>query len=68
MKITKHSLFTSIPHTMDLPITEEQLQAWRSGTVIQEAMPQLTPEQREFLITGTTTDEWLQFMDEGDEQ
>tara|TARA_Y100000296_G_C5069800_1_gene204279 strand:- start:387 stop:548 length:162 start_codon:yes stop_codon:yes gene_type:complete len=53
---------------MDLPITEAQLQAWRSGTVIQKAMPQLTPEQREFLITGTTTDEWLQFMDEGDDQ
>ena len=68
MKITRHSLFTSNPHTMDLPITEAQLQAWRSGTVIQKAMPQLTPEQREFLITGTTTDEWLQFMDEGDDQ
>ena len=68
MKITRHSLFTSIPHTMDLPITEAQLQAWRSGTVIQQAMPQLTPEQREFLVTGTTTDEWQQFMDEGDDQ
>ena len=33
--------------------------AWNTyGKLIQNAMPDLTAEQREFLISGTTPDEW----------
>jgi hypothetical protein len=67
MKITKRSLFTSIPHTMELPITKEQIARWQAGTLIQRAMPQLTAAQREFMLTGCTQDEWQQFMDEGND-
>lgn len=37
---------------MDIPVTYDQLGAWSSGTLIQQAMPDLTPEEREFLISG----------------
>ena len=37
---------------MELDVTPEQLSDWQNGTLIQDAMPQLTPEEREFLITG----------------
>jgi hypothetical protein len=43
---------------MELNITEEQLAAWRDGMLIQTAMPQLTPDEREFLMTGISKEEW----------
>jgi len=44
---------------MDLPITQEQIDLWENDHVlIQNAMPQLTPDQREFLMTGYTAEDW----------
>lgn len=40
---------------------------WISGTVIQEAAPYLTSEQREFWITHLTPAEWNQMLD-GEEE
>ena len=58
MQITKISAFTGVEHTLDIPVTPAQLNAWRNGTLIQIAMPNLTPDQREFLMTGVTAEEW----------
>lgn len=58
MKITMQSKLTGKVHTMDLPITEQQINLWQGGMLIQKAMPQLTADQREFLITGATKEEW----------
>ena len=62
MKITKVSRFSGIERTKDLDITEEQLKLWKSGMLIQDAMPNLSPDDREFLITGVTSDEWDAFI------
>jgi hypothetical protein len=59
MLITRKSLFSGKERTLDLPITPQQLEDWTSRRkLIQEAMPDLTPDQREFLMTGTTPEEW----------
>lgn len=58
MLITKQSAITGIIRTLDLDVTEEQFKAWESGTMIQSAFPNLTPDQREFLLTGITDEEW----------
>jgi hypothetical protein len=58
MKITRTSGFTGKVHTLDLDVTQEQLDDWKSGTLIQNAMPQLSPDEREFLMTGVTKEEW----------
>jgi hypothetical protein len=58
MKITRKSMFTGKTHTMDIPVTQEQLDDWNNGTLIQRAMPNLTPDQREFVKTGVTKEEW----------
>jgi hypothetical protein len=42
----------------DIPVTQEQLDAWARGMLIQQAMPDLTPDQREFIMTGITPAEW----------
>ena len=66
MQITKVSMFTDKEHTLDIPVTNEQLEKWNKGMVIQEAMPHLTPDQREFLMTGVTKEEWDKYMPEED--
>lgn len=53
------SLFTGHTAVMFLPITLEQYTRWQSGLdYIQNIMPHLTPDQREFLVSGATPDEW----------
>jgi len=39
-------------------VTQEQIDAWRGGVLIQRAMPELTPDEREFIMSGITKDEW----------
>lgn len=58
MLITKKSPRTGKENTLDLPITQEQLDNWQAGTLIQNAMPNLDADQREFLITGLTKEDW----------
>lgn len=58
MLITKKSMFTGKTHTLDLPVTEAQFNAWKAGALVQQAFPNLTIAQREFLLTGTTQEEW----------
>ena len=52
MTITMTHPVTGKDNDMELDVTNEQLQAWETGTLIQEAMPNLTADEREFLITG----------------
>jgi hypothetical protein len=58
MKITKENMFTGIEHTLNLNITEEQLNRWENGELIQDVMPNLSAAEREFLISGVTDEEW----------
>lgn len=58
MKITRVSMFTGKTHTLDIDVTEEQIMRWKNGMLIQNAMPNLSPEDREFLMTGVTAEEW----------
>jgi len=51
-------MISGVERTLDLPITEQQIAAWISGTLIQEAMPQLSAEEREFVLTGISSEEW----------
>ena len=58
MTITKTSPLTGNINTMDMDVSEEQLAAWQGGVLIQRAMPNLTPDEREFLMTGYTPEDW----------
>jgi hypothetical protein len=40
---------------------------WASGVLIQNAMPNLTAEEREFILTGTTKEDWDELFKEDDE-
>lgn len=58
MMITRQSMFTGNVHSIDIDVTEEQLAAWQNGQLIQRAMPNLEPWEREFIKTGVTEEEW----------
>ena len=66
MLITRKSLISGNINTMSLPITEEQYTAWEQGTLVQNAMPHLTPDEREFVMSGITPEEWAETF--GEEQ
>jgi len=68
MKITMKSILTGVERTKDMPeVTEERYREWRPGDgnpgkPIQDVFPDLSADDREFLMTGITPDEWEQFM------
>tara|TARA_R110001583_G_scaffold86636_4_gene226367 strand:- start:3665 stop:3877 length:213 start_codon:yes stop_codon:yes gene_type:complete len=59
MKVTRESLASGKTHTKDLPITPAQyIKYIRGEGHVQDIMPDLPPEDREFLISGVTQEEW----------
>lgn len=58
MLITRRSVITGIEHAMELPVTTGELLRHRLGALAQNVWPHLLPDQREFLITGITPEEW----------
>ena len=58
MRITKTSPVTGKVNHMEIDITPEQHMAWMKGELIQDAMPNLTNDEREFIMTGYTKEDW----------
>ncbi len=49
-------------------IHARQWDAWQNGQFIQNAMPELTADEREFLLTGMTPEEWDEAFGEEDDE
>ena len=64
MIISRICPFTNDELTMDIDVTQQQLDYWRAGALIQDIMPHLTPSEREFIKTGITDWAWGQFVGE----
>ena len=59
MQVTKQSRISGNVSSMDLDITSEQFFRIESGIeLIQNIVPHLSSDEREFLITGITPQEW----------
>ncbi len=59
MKVIRTSPFSGKTNVMEIDVTQEQLRSWQvDGVLIQNAMPHLTPDEREFIKTGITPEEW----------
>lgn len=59
MIITRRSSFSGEIHEMDLPVTEDELNRWENGEdLIQNIFPFLSDNEREFIMTGITQEEW----------
>ena len=58
--VTKLSPFSGKFNKMKLDVTVDQLLSWSNGDgLIQDIMPQLTPDEREFLISGMIPEDWV---------
>lgn len=68
MLITRTSTYSGRTYTQEFPsLTQERIDQWeRTGEPIQRAFPELNADQREFLLTGMTPEEWKEAF--GDEQ
>ena len=56
--ITRQSILSKKISTMDIDVSHEQIALWEGGMLIQNAMPNLCEDEREFIMTGITPDEW----------
>jgi hypothetical protein len=58
MIITRKSPLSGKINTMDINVSAGQIVRWEMGELIQNAMPNLTADEREFIKTGITPEEW----------
>jgi uncharacterized protein (DUF779 family) len=68
MIIERKSILSGKTSSMDLPITQLQYDLWRNGMLIQDVMPEIGVEQREFLITGMTSEEQMSFFNREEDE
>ena len=64
MLIKKKSGLTGNTSTMDIAVTAVQIAAWQGGELIQNAMPNVSPNEREFIKSGITPAEWASVFGE----
>ena len=56
--VTRTSPLTGKRNTMALDVTVSDYEAWIGGKLAQDAFPHLNAEEREFLKTGYTPEDW----------
>ena len=58
MKIYRKSFVTGRTNCMDIDITPIQYRDWRLGGLIQDVMPHISADEREFIFSGSTREDW----------
>ena len=59
MLIERTSKYSGITRMKEIPVTLQQLERFESGReTIQDIFPHLTADEREFIKTGITAEEW----------
>lgn len=58
LRVINTSILTGKEHAMLLPVTQEQIDRWQGGELVQDVFPHLDDSQREFLVNGITPEEW----------
>jgi hypothetical protein len=67
-EVTRVSVASNRVQTRIIHATPQQFAQWRSGFLVQDAFPNLSPEEREFLITGMSDEEWHAMWAEDDDE
>ena len=62
--ITKKCVFTGKEYSVVVPI--EGYSKWKKGMLIQDALPELSVDDREFLISGISPEGWSEAFGEED--
>lgn len=67
MQIKRISPFTGKLNIMNLDVSLEQMIRWDRGELIQDVFPNLTADEREFIKTGITPNDWNEMVGEVDD-
>ena len=62
--VTNTSILSGKTRTMKTSATAEQIEKWLGGMLIQDAMPNVSVDEREFIKTGITPEEWAETFGE----
>ncbi len=66
MRIERVSPVTGQLNVLELDVTEAQLKELENGAIIQRVLSHLTDDEREFIISGCTKEDWDYIFDETD--
>jgi hypothetical protein len=58
MKITRTNPLNGEVNTLNIEVTDAQIEAYAAGALIQNAFPNLSVDDREFIKTGITAESW----------
>jgi len=59
MHVTRTSILSGKTSTLFIEgLTQEMLDSWQSGALIQDALAGISQELREFVMSGVTPEEW----------
>lgn len=67
MEIFRKHPFTGAERSIKIAVTEKQLDDWSKGMLIQDAMPNLTSDEREFIISGLLPKEFDEIFKDDDQ-
>lgn len=63
MRITRKSAISGIERTRDIPVNPEDYIIWDRGYAnLNDIMPYLSDNDREFILSGITPEEWKNLM------
>ena len=66
MIITRRSPIDGNTYMLYLEITQEEIDRWQGGELIQNVWPWMKPSEREFLMTGITPNQWHEMFGKED--
>lgn len=71
--LVKESTLTGIENSMEISLKPAEYKQWSDTPrnlrpLVQDAFPQLSDDEREFIITGITPEEWDKYMGSDDDE
>ena len=63
MQIIRRSPITGQINVREIPVTHAQLVSWQNGELIQHAMPNISADDREFILNGFLSSEFDELHD-----
>lgn len=57
-RFIRTSIFSGVTRELTLTVHPRDLQAYKRGSMIQDCFPYLSADEREFIKTGATAEEW----------
>jgi hypothetical protein len=69
MYIKRKSVISGIERTRSIPVNPDEYMAWQAGLGnVQDLMPYLNDADREFILSGITSEEWDEAFSDLDEE